>query len=274
MKSILKVFRAIAAHMPGFLVTLQMVNQWSVRDVNLLTGTLQETEANKYVIRGILGPATRFVTTKDLMDRGIISKLSVYCHVLRYPEHDRKSATKFKYQDEVDFIVHHDKRNEFIAKLAASTKDSRNTLILTDYHNKKKHIQLIAEKIKKFNPEKKIFIVTGNVDADERERIRQETEKGENIIIIATFGTFSTGINIKNLQYIIFATNSKSMIKLLQSIGRGLRLDGKDNVVKVFDIVDDFSYNRKVNYLAKHFFERIKIYTSEKFSYRITNINM
>ena len=122
--------------------------------------------------------------------------------------------------------------------------------------------------------DKKIFYVHGGVEAEEREKIRFITEKSDNAIIVASFGTFSTGINIRNLHNIVFASPSKSRIRNLQSIGRGLRLKDNNSEATLYDIADDISYNDKENYTLAHFRERINIYNEEDFNYEIHNVDL
>ena len=121
---------------------------------------------------------------------------------------------------------------------------------------------------------RKVFFIHGGVDAEEREEVRRITEEQDNAIIVASYGTFSTGINIKNLHNVIFASPSKSRIRNLQSIGRVLR-KGKNKVkAKLYDIADDTTINNRKNYTLNHFIERVKIYNQEQFNYDITTINI
>ena len=119
-----------------------------------------------------------------------------------------------------------------------------------------------------------MFFVYGGVNADEREEIRAITEKSDNAIIVASYGTFSTGINIRNLHNIIFSSPSKSRIRNLQSIGRGLRLGDNKTNATLYDIADDVSYGEKENYTLQHFRERINIYNEESFDYEIHNVEL
>ena len=130
--------------------------------------------------------------------------------------------------------------------------------------------KLIEEK----NPDKKVFFVYGGVEAEEREKIRFITEKSDGAIIVASYGTFSTGINIRNLHNIVFASPSKSRIRNLQSIGRGLRLKDNDSNATLNDISDDLTHNEKENYTLSHFRERINIYNEEDFEYEIHNVEL
>lgn len=234
------------------------------------TGSLDGTKCHQTVLEGLTGPLFQATTTKKLIEQNKASELSIKCIILNYPEQLRVDNKKFKYADEMLFIANYNKRTQFIANLANQIQDE-NTLILTAY---REHLTFIEQEVKLLCPNKEVLIVHGGIPVEERERVREYAENNNNVIIIATFGTYSTGVNIKNLQNIIFATSYKSQIKVLQSIGRGLRKDGKNNKLRVFDIIDDFSYKLKKNYTYQHFFERIKIYLNQQFKYSIKTINI
>ena len=171
----------------------------------------------------------------------------------------------------MDFIVGHKQRNEFIQNLALSLEG--NSLILFQYVEKHGRIlyDLINNNVDK---KRKVFFVFGGTDGETRESVRQITEKENNAIIIASYGTFSTGINIRALHNIIFASPSKSRIRNLQSIGRGLRTNDNKDKCTLYDIADDLQHNKKVNFTLKHLFERVKIYNQEKFDYKMYKINL
>jgi superfamily II DNA or RNA helicase len=122
--------------------------------------------------------------------------------------------------------------------------------------------------------ERKVFFVYGNTDAETREQVRKITEEEEDAIIVASYGTFSTGINIRNLHNVIFASPSKSRIRNLQSIGRGLRLGDNKTKAVLYDIADDLRYKNHMNFTLKHFVERTHIYNEEKFSYKLYKIGL
>ena len=117
-----------------------------------------------------------------------------------------------------------------------------------------------------------IFYVHGGVATEDREKVREITEQENDAIIIASYGTFSTGINIKNLHNVIFASPSKSRIRNLQSIGRVLRKGNNKTKATLYDIADDISYKSRRNYTLNHLIERIKVYNEENFNYDIVNI--
>ena len=235
------------------------------------TGTLDGTETNKLVLEGLFGKAKQFVKTKELIDADHLSAFKIKCLVLKHKDEEKKLVSKMNYQDEIDYIVSNNRRNVFIKNLTISLKG--NTLLLFQYVDK--HGRILYDKISEaVDKDRKVFFVYGGTNAQTREQIRAITEEERDAIIVASYGTFSTGINIRNLHNIIFASPTKSRIRNLQSIGRGLRKgDNKDQAV-LFDISDDLRHKAKVNYTLNHFSERVKIYNSEEFEYKIYNINL
>ena len=117
-------------------------------------------------------------------------------------------------------------------------------------------------------------MVYGATDTETREGIRKLTEQSNGRIIVASFGVFSTGINIRNLHNIVFASPSKSRIRNLQSIGRGLRTSDTKKSANLYDIADDLTYKERKNYTLNHFIERIKIYNEENFNYEIVTVQL
>ena len=230
------------------------------------TGTLDGTQTHKWVLEGLFGPSYKVTKTEELMREGHLSQLDIQCLVLKHPP--KKFET---YEDELQYLISHEQRNNFITNLALDLKG--NTLIL--YSRVETHGAILYEKINNIkHTDRKVFFVHGGVDAEQRESIREITENEKNAIIVASYGTFSTGINIKRLHNVIFASPSKSRVRNLQSIGRVLR-KGKDKVKAIlYDIGDDCTYNSKKNYTLNHLIERIKIYNEENFNYEIITIQI
>jgi len=230
------------------------------------TGTLDGTQTHKWVLEGLFGPSYKVTKTEELMKQGHLSQLDIQCLVLKHPP--KKFET---YEDELQYLITHEQRNKFITNLALDLKG--NTLIL--YSRVETHGAILYEKINNIkHTDRKVFFVHGGVDAEQRESIREITENEKNAIIVASYGTFSTGINIKRLHNVIFASPSKSRVRNLQSIGRVLR-KGKDKVkATLYDIGDDCTYNSKKNYTLNHLIERIKIYNEENFNYEIITIQI
>ena len=230
------------------------------------TGTLDGSQTHKWVLEGLFGPSYKITKTKDLIDKGHLSKLDIRVLLLKHP------PQKFeKYEDEIQYLISHEQRNNFIKNLALSLKG--NTLIL--YSRVETHGQVIYDLINNsIGSERKLFYVHGGVDAEERELVREVTEKEEDAIIVASYGTFSTGINIKNLHNVVFASPSKSRIRNLQSIGRVLRKGNNKSKAMLYDIADDCTHNSRKNYTLNHLIERIKVYNEENFNYEFNQIKL
>jgi len=228
------------------------------------TGTLDGIEVNKWVLEGLFGPSYKIVKTDELMQKGHLAKLDIKVLLLKH------LPQRFElFEDEIQYLINHQKRNNFIKNLALDLEG--NTLIL--FARVEGHGQPLYELINSSKTDdRQVFFVHGGVNTEERELVREITERENNAIIVASYGTFSTGINIKNLHNVVFASPSKSRIRNLQSIGRVLRKG--DNKIKatLYDIADDISYKSRKNYTLNHLVERIKIYSEENFNYDIINI--
>jgi superfamily II DNA or RNA helicase len=234
------------------------------------TGTLDGTQTHKLVLEGLFGPVYKATTTADLIDKGQLASFKIKCLILKHPESVCKMAKSWDYNQELEYIVLNKARNDFIRNLALSLNG--NTLILFQFVEK--HGKSLYANIKEHAKNRHVFFVFGGTDVEIRESVRSITEKERDAIIVASYGTFSTGVNIRNLHNIIFASPSKSRIRNLQSIGRGLRIgDNKDEAV-LFDISDDFRIGKYTNYTLKHFVDRVKIYDDEKFNYKFYNIEL
>lgn len=234
------------------------------------TGTLDGSETHQLILEGLFGPTKSLVKTKDLMENDQLAKLKIKILLLKYLKDTCQQVSKMKYADEMDFIVRNTKRNEFIKNLVLSLNG--NTLILFQFVEK--HGRLLYDMINSERKKRKVFFVFGGTDGETRESVREITEKETDAIIIASYGTFSVGINIKALHNIIFASPSKSKIRNLQSIGRGLRISDNKDQCTLFDIGDDLQNGKRANYTLKHLAERIKIYNQEKFNYKLYKINL
>ena len=229
------------------------------------TGTLDGSQTHKWVLEGLFGPSYKIIKTDELMSKGHLAKLDINVILLKH------LPNKFEtYEDEVQYIIGHERRNRFIKNLALDLKG--NTLIL--FARVEGHGQPLYELINSSNliENRHVCFVHGGVATEDREKVREITEKETGAIIVASYGTFSTGINIKNLHNVIFASPSKSRIRNLQSIGRVLRKGDKKTKATLYDIADDISYKSRKNYTLNHLIERIKIYNEENFNYDIVNI--
>lgn len=244
------------------------------------TGTLDGTETNKLVLIGLFGKVFQSISTKELMDNGDIAKLKINCIFLQYSDEDKNQVIKYDkvkkkrtcidYPDEIDFLVNHERRNKFIRNLACSREES--TLVL---FNKIEHGKILYDIINtKVGQERSVFLVYGKTDVEVRDEIKKIVEKEPNAITIASYGVFSTGISVRNIFNVIYASPSKSRIRNLQSIGRGLRkLNGKDYCT-LYDIADDLSWKKTQNHTLKHAVVRINIYNEQEFDYKMMRVDL
>lgn len=225
------------------------------------TGTLDGSEVHRLQLEGLFGPVKKVITSSQLIEEGTIAKIDIDCIILKH-----QKCHKMSYQEEMDYLVSNQERNHFITNLVANLRG--NTLVLFQYIEK--HGQPLWEM---FNPriQGTLHYVHGETDVEDRESVREIVERSDDNVILASYGTFSTGINIKRIDNIVFASPSKSRIRNLQSIGRGLRkADGKDSM-RLFDIADDLQCD---NYTLAHLKERINIYSEENFPYEIKQFNL
>jgi superfamily II DNA or RNA helicase len=234
------------------------------------TGTLDGSKVHKLILEGLFGQVQRVASTQELQNKGYLASLEIKCLVLKYPEEVCKTVKGQSYPDEISFLCANEARNKFIVKLAESLDG--NTLILYNYVDK--HGRILYDQIKERLPNRKVHFIHGDVETLDREEVRRITEDETDSVIVASYGTFSTGINIKHLHNVIFASPTKSQIRTLQSIGRGLRLGENKRKAVLYDIVDDLRYGAYVNFALKHYEERVRIYNDEKFPIKSINIGL
>ena len=223
------------------------------------TGTLDGTQTHRLVLEGLFGPVEKVTSTKELMDKKSLAKLNIKCIILKH----KNIREKLSYAEELDYIVTNEKRIDFVVNLLQHLRG--NTLCL--FQLVEKHGKILYDRIGEDNA----FFVYGATSAEQREEIRAIVDKSDNSTTIASYGTFSTGINIRNINNIVLASPSKSKIRVLQSIGRGLRTSSSKDSVLIFDIADDLGRD---NYTLRHFTERLNIYNEEQFDYEISKVKL
>jgi len=241
------------------------------------TGTLKDAKTNQMILEGLFGQVYKTISTREMIDGGHASELEINCLQLQYSATERKLMKRKTYQEEMEFLITHSGRNSFIRNLALSLKG--NTLVL--FERVEKHGKVLHEMIgAKIAANRKLFYVHGQTETEDRNQIRHITEGEENAVIVASYGTYSTGVNIRRIHNIIFASPSKSKIRVLQSIGRGLRLAEQKDIMRLYDISDDLSTWNKAqteateNYSMKHFIERLKYYNDERHNYKTYKIQL
>jgi superfamily II DNA or RNA helicase len=241
------------------------------------TGTLRDGKVHHMILEGIFGRVYQTTTTREMIDRKKAAELFIECLQLQYTDEERKFMRRKTYQEEMEFLLGHQRRNRFVRNLTLSLKG--NTLVL--FERVEKHGKVLHEMIaSKVAPGRKVFYVHGKTETEDRNAIRKIVEGETNGIIVASYGTFSTGVNIRNIDNLIFASPTKAKIRVLQSIGRGLRLSKRKTKVTLFDVADDLSSWNKAgtevrdNYSLQHFTERVGYYNSEQFDYKLRKIHL
>ncbi len=226
------------------------------------TGTLDGTQTNRLVLEGVFGTVDKVTKTEKLIKQGHLSEFEIKVLLLK---HDKQKFDT--YQEEMDYLVEHEGRNKFIRNLVCDL--SGNTLVLFNYVER--HGMPLFELINnKVGEDRLVFLVHGGVDTEDREKARQIAETTHDSIIVASYGTFSTGINIRNLHNVVFASPSKSKIRNLQSIGRVLRKGDHKTKAVLYDIADDIGKN----YTLNHLIERVKLYNEENFNYEFIDVRI
>lgn len=236
-----------------------------------LTGSVKDSKIPRLVLEANFGPITTLITNKEAIDKGISTDLLIKGLVLRYPEAELRAVgvAKFTYQDEIKWLLYNPVRNNFICNLAISLKC--NTLIMV---TQIEHGEiLVAQLLKKSEGTRKVYWVHGGTEAEDREAIRKIAEHEQNAIIVGSV-VFQEGMSLRNLHNIIFTSPTKSKIRVLQMIGRGLRLLAGKEVCTLFDIVDDLRIGSIVNYTLTHWIERLSLYNRESFTVKVYNIKL
>ena len=241
-----------------------------------LTGTLNTVESDKLTIQGLLGPVKRIVSAKDLIDQGRATDVHVTMAMINYSQHDKekyitqisKSPVQYRYQEEVSYLIEHEGRRQFVLDLVHSLDG--NTLVLFDRVDE--YGRQLYERSKSIHDNS--FLIVGDVDSTEREQIRQDIESHDNAIIWGSLGTMSTGISIKKLHNLVIISSSKSKIKILQSVGRLMRLHASKNKANIIDLVDNLTYKDKPNYVLKHAQTRLEYYNQEHFKLKFEEFSI
>lgn len=245
-----------------------------------LTGTLDDMESNVLAAQGLLGPAKRIVTAKQIIDAGRATEVVVNCMILDYDKDtkrafnvDQQNASKSsmqnaRYQSEINFINNLACRFNFIQTMVLSLKG--NSIVLFD-RVEDQGIPLYEDMKSKHEH---TYLICGDTSDAEREQIKAMFEKYNDVILYATFSIMSTGVSIKNLHNMIFGSSSKAKIRVLQSIGRLMRLHESKSIATLYDLVDKIDYNGQPNATFKHVEERIKFYAAEKFKVKFMTLNL
>ena len=234
------------------------------------TGTLKDAKTHHLTIEGLLGPVIRVAKTKDLIDQKYLADIEITMVRLIYSDSEKKALARKSYEEEKVYLQNHEKRLRFLANMGDYIEE--NTLLLFD---RVEHGKSLYNALKSAKKPDELYYVDGQISADQREKIRGACEQPDKVVyVVASYGTFATGINIKNLHNIVFASSTKSPIRLLQSIGRGLRTHDKKSKCRIFDICDDLTHKSWVNYMVRHSKEREILYLKEDFHYNRIKVTL
>lgn len=239
------------------------------------TGTLSDEKVHKLVLEGLFGPRSTLQTTRELIDRGYATKLKIKCVLFKHPEEKYKTYLKTKkiktptYADEIEFIISNEDRNRLVSKIACSLPG--NTLVLCMRNGQ--HAVPLHEMISEMT-DKTVHIVTGSIDLEKREHVREAISSGGEHIVVATYGTFKMGINIPKIDNLVFAHPLKAKITTLQSIGRVLRLADGKKIARTIDIGDQLVYTKMKNHTFSHMEQRLRIYDREGFDWTSSEIEL
>ena len=240
------------------------------------SGTLPTEISEQLQINSVIGNVLFELKSCELIARGYLTKLNIAAIFLKYPLSFIEENKERTYPEEVKMVEEYPNRNKVLNFIIDHTSPMNNMLILVNHRN---HLKDVEDYLHKNYPEKKVSIITGDVKAKVREEIRVGIEDEDGTILLATYQTMSTGVNIPKLHAIMLFSNSKSRIKVLQSIGRGLRKHNSKNKVIIYDIVDDLSYKKRTgriakNYCMQHFDERSRYYIEQEFPVITTKLDI
>jgi superfamily II DNA or RNA helicase len=249
-----------------------------------LTGTLTKRGTADYLtIQQFLGPLIVEISPSFLFDNNYATPVSIKIVVMDWLEKefkDKLADLKLNnnnlegnevYNLERKLVVESKKRLNYVVDFMSKT--SKNSLVLFQ-SVKDEYGKQIWNLLREKNNEKEVFYVDGDTSEGLREEYKSRMASGNNKILIATYGTFSTGISINNLHNIFLVESYKSEVLIKQSLGRGMRqMEGKEKV-NIIDFVDDFSSPKYQNYLMKHSEARIQIYKNESFEYKIYKVKL
>ncbi len=231
------------------------------------TGTLEDVQINKLVLEGMFGPIYTVTTNREMIDKGVSSEIKIKILVLKHPKSSKALLKGADYQSEVAYLIADKNRNRFIKNLSLSLKG--NTLIIFNFVDG--HGKILNDMIKK--ERENTFYISGEVKLAERIKIIEKMKTLNDYILTASYKTFQQGIDCPNIDNIILALGYKGKVRLLQTIGRGLRVNVNKPYMTLYDIADDFG-NKQPSYSLQHLMVRIKHYHAEKFTYNTFNINL
>jgi superfamily II DNA or RNA helicase len=237
-----------------------------------LTGTLKDAKCHIMQLTGLFGDVFAPISTRQMIDEGAASQIGVQGFVLEFQDEERKAVKEMNYQGEIDFIINHDRRNKFIAKLGTHFKDENTIILFNRVEHGKILYRMVEEQLA--GTGRKVYLIFGGTAKDHRQEAKKNLETEVGSVVIASYGVFATGVSINNLHNAIFAHPTKSKIISLQSLGRLLRKHKSKAKAKMFDLVDDLCWKKAQNYAYKHGIERLKFYAAEEHELSVKKVKV
>ena len=232
------------------------------------TGTVPLENVPAHVIFGAIGPKVVIITTKELIDMGILSDVTIVGMVLNYDDSAIKKVQKMKYESEVAAIESNGSRQkvfDYLYELGYISKDT-NTMMLFNY---RESIENMKEYIESKYKDLKVLTFHGDVSPEDKKAARNIMEANPGYILLATFGAAAAGVSIRRLHNLILASSYKKYIRVIQSIGRALRVHPTKTMAMVFDIIDNitkvYKNSYKENHMVKHWRARLALYKMQEF---------
>lgn len=230
------------------------------------TGTLDGTETNELVIQGLFGTVHQVTTYRELREQGYIANPKINCLVLDHDDVTRKAGVGLEYRDELKLLQSSIPRQQFLMKLISHLEGN----VLCLYQAIENHLIPMHELMVEQFGKEFVHKIHGSIKTDAREDIRRIFDSQKNAKLNASYQTCQQGINIINIDHIVLCDPTKSQIRLLQSMGRGLRRSETKTEVTIWDIADNLKWKRyKTNHTLNHMKERVKIYNREQFDYEL-----
>jgi superfamily II DNA or RNA helicase len=217
-----------------------------------LTGTIPKEKFEFESIHASLGPVIGNITAKELQDKGVLSQ----CHVNICQLIDTQAHSD--YQSELKYLVTNKARVEYIAKFLNKVSQSGNTLILVDRISAG---EMLAELI----PDS--TFVSGSVKVKDRKETYDEIKEEDNKVIIATYGVAAVGLNIPRIFNLVLIEPGKSFVRVIQSIGRGVRKAKDKDFVQIWDLTSTCKFAKR------HLTQRKKFYKEAEYPFTIEKID-
>lgn len=223
-----------------------------------VTGTLANTNVAGLQVVAHFGAYHKIITARDLINLGYATDVKVKMVELKHALADAIELHGAEYKEEIDYLISHNARNQVLAKMALNLKG--NVAIM--FERIDAHMMVVYEMLSAVK--KNVFVINGEVDIKVRRQIQAAMEEGEDITLLASYGTMQQGVSIKKLHHLVLGHPSKSYIRVIQTLGRLMRQHSSKDFATVWDLVDNLSYNGSRNHALRHSHERYKFYLTER----------